>query len=275
MSWESRKGRGRYYTSSIRRQGKVTRLYFGAGPVGELAATQDDQWRIDRQLERLQRQKRETGWGHAEEPFLRLTRLSYLIAQTELLIGGYHKHGGQWRRRRKMAVAEPAGSAVDPPEPSQLEELVRRARRGDESVLPALRVLLDDQPGVWRQAGDLALQARAAWLALLAGPDLLLRERVERKLRELEAELCGAEPTPLERLVVARVLAGWLASECADVAFAQAKLAKASAGLLRDLQRRQDSAQSRYLAAVRMLATVRLLRPKRTAGEPQGRRGRG
>jgi hypothetical protein len=171
-----------------------------------------------------------------------------------------------------MAAEEPILGAAAPPDTQQLEELVQRARQGDESVLPALRMLLDEQPDLWQQAGDLALQARAAWLALLAGPDLVLREAVERKLRELEAELSATEPTLLERLVIARVIAGWMQVEYVDAMYAQSRMAKATTGLLLDLQRRQESAQARYLAAVKMLATVRrLLGPTKPASEPTKR----
>jgi hypothetical protein len=265
MSWEARGGKTRYYTRSIRRHGKVTRQYFGAGSLGELAATQDERRRVDRQLERLQRREEEARWRQAEEPLLRLACITRMLAEGRLLGDGYHKHGGQWRRRRRMASEYPKPSADESPAGQSLEELVRRARQGEQSVLPELRMLLDQQPNLWRQAGDLALQARAAWLALLAGPDLLLRESIERTLHKLEAELSGSASTALERLVVARVLAGWLQAEYADAACAQAKAAKASPGLLRDLQQRQESAQSRYLAAIRMLATIRRLLPSAKA----------
>jgi hypothetical protein len=265
MPWESRDGKGQYYTRSIRCHCKVTRLYFGVGPVAELAAAQDQRRQVERYLERLQRRNEEARWRQAEEPLLLLTRRSKLLVEAALLGNGFHKHGAEWRKRR-MTAEVPTPSADESSAGQTLEGLVQRARQGDKAVLPELRRLLDERPDLWQQAGDLALQARTVWLALLAGPDLLLRESIERTLHKLEAELSGSAPTALERLVVARVLAGWLQAEYADAACAQAKAAKASPGLLRDLQHRQESAQARYLAAIRMLATIRRLLPAAKAG---------
>jgi hypothetical protein len=95
---------------------------------------------------------------------------------------------------------------------------------------------------------------------LLCGPNLLLRESLTRKLEELRAELGGPSPSPLERLLVARVLACWLQVHYADTAYAQLKAASPAqhAAALK----RQNAAQQRYLQAVKALATVRkLLRP--------------
>jgi hypothetical protein len=142
----------------------------------------------------------------------------------------------------------------------RLKQLLQRAEQGDEAVLPALGLALDAHPEIWQRYGDLGKQAEAAWVQMIAGPNLLLRESLTRKLEELRAELGGTSPSPLERLLVARVLACWLQVHYADTAYAQlraASPAQHSAAL-----KRQNAAQQRYLQAVRALATVRkLLRP--------------
>jgi hypothetical protein len=144
----------------------------------------------------------------------------------------------------------------------RLRELVARAQAGDASVLPALREALDADPSLWQRCGDLAAQAQAAWLQLLAGHDLFLHESVQRKLEALRLELAGPDPSPLERLVVERILAGWLQVHYADSSYAQARGPQAAPAVLREMQRRQESAQRRYLAAVKQLALIRrLLRP--------------
>ena len=52
MSWESRNGRGRYYTRTVRRGGRVLRRYIGGGKLGEMIALRDqiDSARAERPL---------------------------------------------------------------------------------------------------------------------------------------------------------------------------------------------------------------------------------
>ena len=73
----------------------------------------------------------------------------------------------------------------------------------------------------------------------------------------LRAELLGPTPTPLERLLVERVVACWLQVQDADVRYAQAK--NPSFALGDYLQRRMDRAHKRFLTAARTLALVRRL----------------
>src|SRR5262245_1955874 len=67
-------------------------------------------------------------------------------------------------------------SHQDPPARVRLESLVQRAQQGDEGALPELRQALDNHPEFWQRCGDLALQAQTAWVQLISGKDILLRE---------------------------------------------------------------------------------------------------
>jgi hypothetical protein len=157
--------------------------------------------------------------------------------------------------------------------------LLERAERGDRSVLPALEMLLDSTPEVWREYGDLARVAEDSWIELVAGPNLLLKESLRRKLAERKAELLSDKAaSPLEELLVERVGAGWLQTTYADAAAAQAREKPLGLAQLEQQQRRQERAQKGYLAAIRTLATVRKLLATadvRTADrrEPSGRSG--
>jgi hypothetical protein len=142
----------------------------------------------------------------------------------------------------------------------RLQTLVQRAEQGDESALPTLRAALDANPWIWERYGDLAQQSQAAWLQLIAGPNLLLRESVERKTEQLRAELAGPGPSPLERLLVERVIACWLQVQYADAAYAQQT--SPSPGQHTAALKRQAGSHQRYLHAIKTLATVRkLLKP--------------
>src|SRR5262245_66143189 len=73
----------------------------------------------------------------------------------------------------------------------------------------------------------------------------------------LRAELAGANPTPIERLLVERIVACWLQVQDADARYAQAKNLSLAWGEY--YQRRMDRAHRRYLSAVKALALVRKL----------------
>jgi hypothetical protein len=141
--------------------------------------------------------------------------------------------------------------------------LLERAEKGDCSVLPELRKLLDDTPRLWQGYGDLGLQAQGALIQQTAGPNLLMAQSLLRKAAAMKEELAGESAPPLERLLADRVVATWL-----DVNYQEALLAQSGGtneARLKMLERRQDAANRRHLAAVKMLATVRkLLTPARS-----------
>jgi hypothetical protein len=139
----------------------------------------------------------------------------------------------------------------------EMRQTLVRAQAGDASALPQLRQLLDGRPELWREFGDLARHARESMVALAAGKSLLARESVHRRMDELQAELAGPSPSPLEKLLVERVVVCWAQAYLADLD----ALAKDRAGTQQAsfAQRRQSAAQARYLAAVKQLAVVRKL----------------
>jgi hypothetical protein len=61
-----------------------------------------------------------------------------------------------------------------------LTHLVHRGMTGDRTVLPAIRQLLDTRPALWREVDSLTARVEQAWLALLAGPDLVAQEILVR-----------------------------------------------------------------------------------------------
>src|SRR5829696_9507470 len=99
MGWEERHGR-LYYYRSVREGKRVRKEYVGGGALGQLIAQLDE-------LERLQREEEEASWREEQERLERsaayleeLEEAAEILARAELLVAGFHKHKGQWRRRR-------------------------------------------------------------------------------------------------------------------------------------------------------------------------------
>jgi hypothetical protein len=155
--------------------------------------------------------------------------------------------------------SQPPGQPDPLPAIEDFQALVARVRCGELEAVPQLRAYLECHPEVWRNAGDVARIARDAWLELIAGDDLVAREVLARDADALEAELAGPTPSPLERLLVQRVVACRLQSSHADAVIAQA--GAVSVRHAEVARRRQDSAHRRFLTAVGALTMVRRLLP--------------
>jgi hypothetical protein len=141
---------------------------------------------------------------------------------------------------------------TEPVEFDDLEWLLERARQGDQLVLPEIRDWLD-RSGVWRRFGDLGQQVRDAWVRLIASSDLVLRESLLWKIDHLRGELTLGEPTPIERLLIDRVLASWLRLHYAELAGTQV-MNRPKLGEYWD--RRQSRAERAYLASLGALTTM-------------------
>jgi hypothetical protein len=78
-----------------------------------------------------------------------------------------------------------------------------------------------------------------------------------RKLDLLRDELAGPNPTPLERLLIERIVAFWLHLHYLEQIYAQKDSKSLELGSY--YQRSISSAQKRYLAAIKTLAVIRKL----------------
>ncbi len=142
-----------------------------------------------------------------------------------------------------------------------LAHLVRRGMAGDQEVLPAIRELLDQAPALWENASTLATQVEHAWLQVIAGADLVTRGMLVRQAARMKAQLTGPAPTPLEQLLVDRIVVSWLQVQQAELR--AASRLKHSMVLSSAEENRLDKVHKRYLMAIKSLAQVRkLLRPR-------------
>ena len=104
MPWETRNGKGRYYTRTNRESGRLVREYLGAGAYGEYWAAVDAQ----AQFERAERDA--ALFTEIDE----LVELDKLVAASAanvetaaheaLVVAGYKRHErGEWRKTRAQA----------------------------------------------------------------------------------------------------------------------------------------------------------------------------
>ena len=129
--------------------------------------------------------------------------------------------------------------------------------KNDKNAVPEFRKLLGQEPHLADIGGNLARIAEGNLVAALAGEQLYLREMLLAKLKTMRSELAGPQPSPIERLLVERVVACWLQVYDADAIAAQPESVTFVQGDYN--QRRQDRAHRRYLSAIRTLALVRKL----------------
>jgi hypothetical protein len=101
MGWERRGGSSRYYSRSLRRDGRVVRQYVGAGEAGEAAASVDQERRAARDAEREAMRSTLGRFAEADRQVAFICEAAETAARAWLLLGGYHQHDrGAWRRRR-------------------------------------------------------------------------------------------------------------------------------------------------------------------------------
>jgi hypothetical protein len=138
---------------------------------------------------------------------------------------------------------------------------VERAKSGDVEALPRLRQLLKKYPVLWESCGDLARQAEKAWLKLVGGTNLHLRECVENKAAALREELAGPRPTPVVRLLADRAVSCWLQMHYFDAIEPEAIAAQEAPRLAAFRASRQLQAHRMYVSALASLTAVRRLLP--------------
>jgi len=108
MGWETRRGRGSYYTRSRKVNGRVVREYIGTGLVAELTAREGALARRGREATAAGMRAERAGHTEAEAPLEALCEASDLLVRAALLAAGYRQHHrGEWRRPRDQAADRP------------------------------------------------------------------------------------------------------------------------------------------------------------------------
>lgn len=171
--------------------------------------------------------------------------------------------------RQQQAAGQGAAVAKRPsgktPEVKQTPEdaehqntmrLLKRAQEGDEKTRPEMKAwLVKNAPDGIQQAQDFA---RDALLRAMSGKSILLEEDTRHQMKALHARLAGKSPSPLETLLVERIVTCWLHLHYYETLAAQSMKDQS----LRQSEahgKRIEQAHRRYLSAIKALAQVRRL----------------
>lgn len=277
MGWEQRDGR-RYLYRNRRVNGKPVKEYVAADDrfgFGELLA--DD---LARLLRREAKVRALVAHGRAEfrgrvDGLLAAAGAANAalkaVAEGVLAAVGFHNHNrGEWRMRRelrnladqidklKTATAKPTPMILyqAPAGDTEAVELFAQARAGDAAALDRVRKLIADR-GWAGWLGDLGRQATRQLIRTAAGGDPVWDAGITDKATAMRAELLGPNPSPLDDLLVRRVVNGWVAVHALEL---ELTLRPPPDRRDRDhLDRALTRAQKRLTDAARELARIRRL----------------
>ena len=100
MGWKIINGR-RYFYQSQRVGGRVRTKYYGAGETAEAIALIFASEREEREIERMERQAERKESDAEERAVSDWFDGVQAVADAAMLAAGFHKHKGQWRRKRR------------------------------------------------------------------------------------------------------------------------------------------------------------------------------
>jgi hypothetical protein len=145
----------------------------------------------------------------------------------------------------------------------ELRALSEKAEAGDTQARRELRrAVRESTPEVIARCSDIARTYRGFLAKTASGNDPLTGEAFVRRAELLAAEVAGENPTPLEALLGERIASLWALTELQE-ALLSAYYGGATKNLppsyLLQMTRLQESANRRYLAAIKTLAQVRKL----------------
>lgn len=96
MAWNNK----RYYTRSIKRDGRVIRQYLGNSPLALMVADADRERRLRRQQKTQQLRALKAELAELDTLIQALHSFADGAAALARIDAGYHNHKGQWRKKR-------------------------------------------------------------------------------------------------------------------------------------------------------------------------------
>jgi hypothetical protein len=143
----------------------------------------------------------------------------------------------------------------------ELRDAIERAQDGDETALPIIREHLATKPYDYWMLVDYARIVQNAQIEAYTGSGLYVREVMNERIRRLRKDLEGEEPSPLESLLVDRIISCYLHVNFAENEYTDSVAPGTSLKVAKYMQKRLDHANRRYIAAIKALAQIRKMGP--------------
>jgi hypothetical protein len=99
MGWEQRRGRS-YYYRKLREGGRVRSKYVGTGMLAQICAEDDNDKRRDRQAKHAADHATRQAEAEIDRQLADAESALAAMIHATLFAAGYHKHNGQWRKKR-------------------------------------------------------------------------------------------------------------------------------------------------------------------------------
>jgi len=141
-----------------------------------------------------------------------------------------------------------------------LNDVLRRAETGNQEAFAVALRVYKEMPSLWEDNLHVLqqnLERSILDLLMPAGTHLISRAATERQITAMRADLRGEHPTPLERVLVDRIVVDWLDAQVSDTVRAQRS--EGSLAVVEYRDRRSDRAHARLMRSLKTLATVRRL----------------
>lgn len=150
---------------------------------------------------------------------------------------------------------------------TEADGLLQRAFDGDRVALKRLKEMELVKKLGWENMlvsafGDFGQQTEEEMIKAITHENLIHKESIAHCTKKLRAELAGPEPTPLESVLVDRIVCCWIQANHADMVYANQLKNSLTLKQMEYYQKTQDRATKRFLIACKTFAQVRkLLRP--------------
>jgi hypothetical protein len=151
----------------------------------------------------------------------------------------------------------------------RLRELSGRAEGGDEEARAELRrAVARAAPAAIAEASDFARRSDKMLVQTISAGEPLMQEALLARLGHMREEIAGENPSPLEAMLSARVVSGWLLVEVLEAMVAaqyhrprggEKAAARVPPSYVLQMSRILESATRRHVQAIQTLARVRKL----------------